>query len=56
MVINLFYEMQVMSSDNKKKTHLSIVFEIWLGQSFKNNTRVVISELLSTKTVLFIRK
>ena len=40
MVINLFYEMQVMGLDNKKKPQidLSIVFEIWLGQSFKNNT------------------
>lgn len=43
MVINLFYEMQVMGLDNKKpQIDLSIVFEIWLGQSFKNNTWIII--------------
>lgn len=39
--------MQVMGSDNKKKTdRLSIAFEIWLGQSFKNNTWIIIHKKL----------
>ena len=44
MVINLFYEIQVMGLDNKKKPQidLSIAFEIWLGHSFKNNTWIII--------------